>query len=87
VSFRKNIRRAFQPGNSRFVMRRVPPPAIWRVIVLAALGIGASAWALVEHYTREPRPMLVPLPPRPAGTYDPDAGEVPVPDFVEGDGG
>jgi hypothetical protein len=51
-----------------------------RTFVFGALAIVGAAWALARHYTVKPPPMLVPLSPRTAPTYDADAGELPVPD-------
>jgi hypothetical protein len=53
-----------------------------RVVVLAVFVVFAAAWAVAEHYGQAPPPLLRTLPP-PAPTYDADAGEMPVPDFLE----
>jgi hypothetical protein len=87
VSFAKNPRRAFEPKRSRFVLPRFPPAAVVRFVLLAALGIVAAAWALAWHYTSTPPPLRRAAPPGAMPTYDPDAGEIPVPDLDFGDGG
>jgi hypothetical protein len=86
VSFTKNPQRSFDPGRTRFVLPRAPSTAMLRVALLALLGIVGAAWALARHYTNVPPPMRVPVPAA-APTYDPDAGETPVPDLDFGDGG
>jgi hypothetical protein len=59
-----------------------------RAAVLGVIAIAGATWALVRHYTVELPPMRVPAaPPRPAPTYDPDAGEMPVPEIFWSDGG
>jgi hypothetical protein len=57
-----------------------------RTIVLAALVAVAAAWALARHFSQTPEPMLVPVRPAAAPTYDVEAGEVPVPETIEPDG-
>jgi hypothetical protein len=47
------------------------------------VAIGGAAWALVRHYTHELPPLRVPVGAAPAPTYDADAGEMPVPEFLE----
>jgi hypothetical protein len=49
------------------------------ILALALVALGFSAWAIHRHASYKPRPMLVPAP-RPAPTYDADAGETPVPE-------
>jgi hypothetical protein len=49
--------------------------------MLGIIAIGGAAWALARHYTHESPPLTVPVQPKPAPTYDADAGEFPVPDF------
>jgi hypothetical protein len=85
VSFAKTPQRSFQPGRGRFHLPRVPPFAVVRFVLLAALGIAGAVWGLVRHYTHPLPPMRVPVSPAPAPTYDPDAGEMPVPDFELGE--
>ena len=51
-----------------------------RTLFFAGVAIVGAAWALHRHYTHVPAPMLVPAAPRPAPTYDADAGEMPVPE-------
>jgi hypothetical protein len=61
-----------------------PPRARQPLGSIVALAVGAlllSVWALHRHYSFQPRPMLVPEP-SPAVTYDPDAGETPVPELL-----
>jgi hypothetical protein len=54
---------------------------ILRVVLLAVLGAIAAAWAIAYHYSVQLPPMLRPVPPAPSATYDPDAGEMPVPEI------
>jgi hypothetical protein len=58
-----------------------------RILLLAVLGIVGAGWALARHYTQSLPPMRVPMQPGPSPTYDPDSGEIPVPDLDLGDGG
>jgi hypothetical protein len=71
------VRRPVLEGSS------VPSSLLLRTVLVGLLAIGGATWALVRHYTHTPPPMLVPVPsvPAEAPTYDPDAGEFPVPDF------
>jgi hypothetical protein len=87
VSFAKNPRRSFESTRSRFVLPRFPPATIVRIVLLAVLGIVAAAWALAAHYAGTRAPMRTPAPTRAAPTYDPDAGELPVPELDLPDGG
>jgi hypothetical protein len=90
VTFAKNTRRPFDPKRSRFVLPRYPPAMVVRIVLLAALGVFAAAWALASHYGARLPPMLRPLqapPPSAMPTYDPEAGEIPVPDLDLEDGG
>jgi hypothetical protein len=57
-----------------------------RVYFLALLAIAGAAWALVRHYTHELPPLHRSVAPSPAPTYDPDAGEMPVPDLEPAEG-
>jgi hypothetical protein len=54
--------------------------------VFGLVAIAGAAGALVRHCTHAPVPMRVPVA-RPAPTYDADAGEVPVPEYLIEDGG
>jgi hypothetical protein len=87
VSFAKDNRRRFNPGRARFVLPHFVASPLVRVMVLAIAGVIAAAWALASHSTRHMPPLLRPVDPAPAATYDADAGEVPVPDIYLGDGG
>ncbi len=60
-------------------MARLPFGTIVRFLLLAALAIAGATWALVRHRAFVPEPMEVPVTPRPAPTFDADAGELPVP--------
>jgi hypothetical protein len=56
-----------------------------RVVLLAFVSIGGALWALVRYYTHPHQPMVV-MVPRPAPTFDADAGEIEVPpEFLETD--
>jgi hypothetical protein len=58
-----------------------------RVVALAFFSIGGALWALVRYYTHPRQPMVVVVP-RPAPTFDADAGEIEVPpEFLEDDAG
>jgi hypothetical protein len=83
VSFVKknNDRRRFDPHKQpRFVLPRRPPVQVIRVVLLALLGAIAAGWAIAYHYSVRLPPMLKPVTP-PAATFDPDAGEIPVPEI------
>jgi hypothetical protein len=77
----------FEVPRSRFVLPRRPPTGIVRIMALAVAGVLAAVWGLWRHYARELPPMHVPVhcAPSAAPTYDPDAGEMPVPEIYEGD--
>lgn len=82
MSFAKNDRRRFDPARPhRFVLPRWPPVQIVRVVLLAVLGAFAAGWAIAYHYSARLPPMRKPVASAPAPTYDPDAGEVPVPEI------
>jgi hypothetical protein len=97
VGFANDLRRRrFEPGRATGAARRGAPAfasrgayrggvaSALRVATLALLAIGAAAWGLVRHYTHVPAPMRVPVSPTvPSGapTYDPEAGELPVPEL------
>jgi hypothetical protein len=55
------------------------PLGTLRSLALAVLAIAGATWALVRHRTFVPQPMEVPVAPRPAPTFDADAGELPAP--------
>jgi hypothetical protein len=75
---------ARKPASNGAARRFRPEPAartlLVRTFVFGVLAIVGAAWALARHYALTPPPMLVPVPPRTAPTYDADAGELPVPD-------
>ncbi len=77
------------PAPRRLVFRaaRVPTATFVRTAVFGLVAIAGAAGALVRHYTHELPPLRVPVTPRTAPTYDADAGEMPVPDLVDADGG
>jgi hypothetical protein len=80
VSFAKKPDR----GSPRWLRprpERAPVALLIRTAIFGVVAIFGAAWALVRHYTHEPPPLTVPVTPRPAPTYDADAGEFPVPDF------
>jgi hypothetical protein len=56
---------------------------VLRTALFGLLAISGAAWALVRHYTHTLPPLRVPVVPAAAPTYDPDAGEMPVPDTFE----
>jgi len=87
VSFAKDNRRRFVAGRRRFVLPPLAASPMMRVLVLALAGAVLAAWALLRHYTRELPPVRVPVTPSTAPTYDPDAGEMPVPEITPWDGG
>jgi hypothetical protein len=60
---------------------RATKPPIAGTVLLAFAAILFGVWALERHYSFRPQPMLVPASPSPALTYDPDAGETPVPEI------
>lgn len=81
MSFAKKAGRG--PTRPSFRLPRAPPWLLVRTFLLGVVAIGGAAWALVRHYTHELPPLRVPVSAAPAPTYDLDAGEIPVPDFVE----
>jgi hypothetical protein len=84
MSFAKKPERPIR----RPVLRGAPIPhgLLLRMMLLGILAIGGAIWALVRHYTHELPPLRVPVVPREAPTFDADAGEIPVPEWMEGDG-
>jgi hypothetical protein len=87
VSFIRDNRRKFDPGRALFTLPRFAVSPMMRVVLLAVVGILGAAWALAYHATATMPPLRVPVEPKPAPTYDADAGEIPVPDFYLQDGG
>ncbi len=87
VSFAKDNRRRFAPRRAGFNLPPFVASPLVRVMVLAVAAILGAAWALASHANRKMPPMLRPVDPPPAPTYDADAGEVPVPDIYLSDGG
>jgi hypothetical protein len=87
VSFAKNNRRRFEAGRSRFVLPPLVTSPIVRYVVYALLALGAAIYGLASHYGAKLPPMHRTVTPPPAPTYDADAGEMPVPEFVSPDGG
>jgi hypothetical protein len=80
VSFTKKAPR----NPPRFLARRVSPfpfGLFVRTALLAIVAVGGAAWALHRHYTHELASLMVPRAPKPAPTYDTDAGEIPVPEL------
>ncbi len=70
------------------MLPRRPPFPIVRAMLLAVLATAAAAWGLAYHYAAPRPPMLVPRTAggagalaAPSATYDPDAGELPVPEL------
>jgi hypothetical protein len=88
VSFTKNDRRRFAPARARFVLPPLAASPMLRLLAFALVAFGAAVYGLVRHYgTPPPPPMLAPMTPSTAPTYDADAGEMPVPEMYLGDGG
>jgi hypothetical protein len=85
MSFAKPPER--RPASGRLGVARAPPTLLLRALFFGALAIAGAAWALVRHCSYVPPPLRVPVAPREAPTYDADAGEVPVPEWLESDGG
>ena len=82
MSFARNDRRRFEAQKAqRFTLPRGPPVQILRIVLLAVLGAFAAGWAIAYHYSFVRPPMLVPTRVAPSATYDPDAGELPVPEI------
>jgi hypothetical protein len=81
VSFVKNDRRRFEAKARRFALPQRPTVQMVRIVLLAALGAIAAAWAIAYHYTAKMPSMLRPAPPPPVPTYAEDAGEIPVPEI------
>lgn len=82
MSFAKNDRRRFDPHRAPpFALPRRPTVQVVRVVLLALLAAAAATWAIAYHYTVELPPMRKPVGAAPSATYDPDAGEMPVPEI------
>ena len=69
--------------------RRQVPPApragtLIRIILLAVLVAIAAGWAVAHHYSSRPW-VLTPAAAPTGPTYDEDAGELSVPEVIEGD--
>jgi hypothetical protein len=58
-----------------------------RVLLLGVVAIGGALWGLERHFTQKLPPWQRPVAPRSVPALDVDAGELPAPDLVEGDGG
>ena len=84
MSFAKKPERPRVPALRGAQPSRVPYGLLLRTVVIGLIAIGGAAWALVRHYTHTPPPLRVPVPAA-APTYDPDAGEMPVPDWADDD--
>ena len=86
MSFAKNRGRR-RPARLDLRSTRTPVTLLLRALLVGALAIAGAAWALARHCSYVPPPLRVPVAPREAPTYDADAGEVPVPDWLgpEGD--
>jgi hypothetical protein len=86
VSFTKDNRRRFEPGRSRFVLPSFLASPMVRLLAFALVAAVGAAWALIRHYTVTMPPMHVPVAPAPvpAPTFDADAGEIPVPEWLPG---
>ncbi len=88
MSFAKKGARAIATNRRpAFRLPRAPSALLVRTFLLGVVAIGGALWGLVRHYTHEPPPLMVPVAPRPAATYDADAdaGEMPVPEFLDFD--
>lgn len=83
MGFVKKRGRAPERITSPVPRASLPSALLVRVLVFGLVAIAGAAWALHRHWTYVPPPMLVPTPPRTAPTYDPDAGELPVPELEE----
>jgi hypothetical protein len=84
MSFAKGPER--RPGYVKLGATRAPPALLLRALFFGVLAIAGAAWALVRHCSYVPPPLRVPVTPREVPTYDADAGEVPVPDWLEPEG-
>ncbi len=80
---RKPADAARRTAAGRFRPEPAPRGLLVRAFVFGLVAILGAAWALLRHYSLTPPPMIVPVPPRTAPTYDADAGEVPVPEWFE----
>ncbi len=80
MSFVKN--RGQRPTKATLGTTRTPTTLLLRTLLVGALAIAGAAWALLRHCAYVPPPLHVPVAPREAPTYDADAGEVPVPEWL-----
>ena len=80
---RKPAHPAHRAAAGRLRPESVPRGLLVRTFVFGVAAILGAAWALLRHYSLTPPPMIVPVPPRTAPTYDADAGEIPVPEWLE----
>ncbi|HEY8091815.1 MAG TPA: hypothetical protein VIF09_28330 [Polyangiaceae bacterium] len=87
MSFIKSPRRRFEAGRSRFVLPPLFASPLARYVVYALVALVAAVYGIVRHYSITLPPMHRPVPPAPAATYDADAGELPVPEFLGAEGG
>lgn len=87
MSFAKNNRRRFEAGKSRFVLPPLVSSPIVRYVAYALLALFFAVYGIVRHYSAKLPPMHRTVTPPTAPTYDPDAGEIPVPEVVPPDGG
>jgi hypothetical protein len=87
VSFTKSPRRRFEAGRRRFKLPPLLASPFVRYFAYALVALAAAAYGIVRHYTVTLPPMHRYVAPPPVPTYDADAGELPVPEFVGPDGG
>jgi hypothetical protein len=52
-----------------------------RMLLLAMVAVGGSAYALIRHYTHPHVPMYVTVRPDAGASFDPEAGELPAPEI------
>lgn len=50
---------------------------------MGLLAIGGAVWALARHCTHQPAPLLAPARGPASPAFDPDAGEIPVPELLQ----
>jgi hypothetical protein len=72
------------PGARRQVPPAPHPGSLARTILLAVLVAIAAGWAVARHYSMGPS-VLTPAATPTGPTYDEDAGELSVPEIIEGD--
>jgi hypothetical protein len=88
MSFTDKKQRRFEAGRTRFALPALAASPVVRYLVYALLAVAAAIYGILSHFSgAPPPPMHRPATPPPAPTFDADAGEIPVPETFDVDGG